>query len=350
MRPLSATEAFTPALDHTKALLRPFSLRLWLKLGFVAILAEMGGQTFVPPLGGNFNQAHDSQHFVASTAFTAGIVTIVVVAMVAAIAVWLLLFYFGSRMQLVLMDLVATRTTLVSPAWRRTAARTWRWVTLKFVCCLVVFIAMGVLFAGPIFLFVRFLSQNGQQPEAPAAIGSIIAFVFAFLVVIFIIVALTWLMRDIMLPFVLFQDAPFGEAISRTVQMVRTEPGPVCFYLFMKFVITLAAGIMAELCILFAVIACAIPTGGIGVALWFALRHSSSAGTIMMYISFGLLGLIFLTGVIAAIVCIGGATMVFYQAYALYFVGGRIPEVGYLLEPPPPQDFVPAPPPPFAPA
>ena len=33
MRPLSATEAISPAIEHTRALLQPFSLKLWLKLG-----------------------------------------------------------------------------------------------------------------------------------------------------------------------------------------------------------------------------------------------------------------------------------------------------------------------------
>ena len=44
MRRLSATEAFTPAFEHTKSMLRPLSVRLWVKLGLVAFLAEMGGQ------------------------------------------------------------------------------------------------------------------------------------------------------------------------------------------------------------------------------------------------------------------------------------------------------------------
>ena len=351
MRPLSATEAFTPALDHTKALMRPFSLRLWLKLGFVALLAEMGGQFFMPPLGGGggFRPNSGSQHFAASAGLTAAELSILLVAAVAALVVWLLLFYFGSRMQLVLMDLVATRTTLVSPAWQRTAPRTWRWIGLKFVCSLVSFAALGALLAGPIFLFVRSMPSNDSQPAAAVAVGGIIAFVATVIVAVFVMMALMWLLRDLVLPFVLFQDASFGDALSRTSQILRIEPGAVFFYLFMKFVIYLAAGIIAEICILITVLICAIPTGAIGAALWFALRHTGPGGTLVMYIGFGLLGAIFLAALIVSVVCVVGATMVFYQAYALYFIGGRIPEVGELLDPTPPQ-YVPMPPPPFAPA
>ena len=51
MRLLSATDAINPAIEHAKGLLRPFSLKLWLKIGLVAMLAEMGAQFIFPPVG-----------------------------------------------------------------------------------------------------------------------------------------------------------------------------------------------------------------------------------------------------------------------------------------------------------
>ena len=68
-----------------------------------------------------------------------------------------------------------------------------------------------------------------------------------------------------------------------------------------------------------------------------------------MYISFALLGAIALGILFVVVVCIAGAVLTFYQAYALYFVGGRIPNLGNLLQPPPPP-LMGAPLPPFAPA
>ncbi|WP_433966182.1 hypothetical protein [Tunturiibacter gelidiferens] len=49
-----------------------------------------------------------------------------------------------------------------------------------------------------------------------------------------------------------------------------------------------------------------------------------------------------------SVICIVGAILVFYQPYALYFLGGRISAVGDLLEPPPPP-FPEAAPQPFSP-
>lgn len=116
MRPLSATDAFTPALDRTKAMLQPFSLKLWLKLGLVALIAEMGMQFFVPPAG---SPSHSSSSGIgASGSVNPLLFTALIVGAVVGGILCLVFLYFGSRMQLVLMEMVATRSTLVGPSWR----------------------------------------------------------------------------------------------------------------------------------------------------------------------------------------------------------------------------------------
>jgi len=111
MRTLSATDAFTPAIERTKAILRPFSLKLWLKLGLVALIAEMGMQFIFPPVG---VPPHSSSSGIGASAggVTPLHVTVFVVVGVAMAVLGLVLIYFGSRMQLVLMEMVATRSTL----------------------------------------------------------------------------------------------------------------------------------------------------------------------------------------------------------------------------------------------
>jgi hypothetical protein len=348
MRPLSATEAISPAIEHTKTLLRPFSLGLWLKLGLVAIFAEMGGQFIAPPFG---NFSHHGSQTSGIGAIAGGITPLLVEILVAAAVVGLLiglgLLYLGSRLQLVLMDLVATRTTFVRPAWHRTASRTWRWIGGKVVFFLIVFAGVAVLAAGPILYFVRSMPAGNGQLGA-AFVGSFILFFLALFFLILLIMLAIWVLRDFVLPFILFEDASFGDALRRASALIRNEPGPVLFYLFMKVVLSMAAGIAAELCIFAVAAVAAIPTGLVAFGLWTALHHSGPFGTVTMYIGFALLGVLFVAALLVAIVCLGGATLIFYQAYALYFIGGRIPQVGILLQPPPP--FYPSmPAPPFAP-
>src|SRR5579871_6836975 len=119
MRTLSATDAFTPAIERTKAMLGPFSLKLWLKLGLVALIAESGMQLIFPPVGA---PPHSSSGIgAASGGVTPLLVSVFIVAGVALAILGLVFLYFGSRMQLVLMEMVATRSTLVGPSWRNSA-------------------------------------------------------------------------------------------------------------------------------------------------------------------------------------------------------------------------------------
>jgi hypothetical protein len=331
MRALSATEAITPAIDHVKALLTPFSLKLWLKLGLVAFLAEMSAQVAFPPIG----NAHAPA---GSAPSIAGGITLIVLVVIGVIGflIGLALFYLGSRMQLVLMDLVATRTTLVAPAWHRTASRTWRWIGLKIVFFLAIFTILGVILAVPMIYLFRSLPASNAQPPTPASFGIFtLIFVVAFFAIVVILFAI-WILRDLVLPFILFEDAPVGVALRSAGSIFSREPGSVLFYLFMKFVLCVAGGIAGELCIMLAVLVIGIPTGGVGVILWFLLHQSGPLGTAIMFVSFALLGIGFLVVFLCAILCIGGPVLIFYQAYALYFMGGRVPHLGNLLEPPPP--------------
>jgi hypothetical protein len=351
MRLLSATDAITPALEHTKALLRPFSLKLWLKLGLVAFLAEMGAQFIFPPLGnpGAHTASRTSGIGAVATQITPYLAIVFVVIGVLAFLLGLAVLYFGSRMQLVLMDLVATRTTQVTPAWHRTASRTWRWIGLKVAFFLGFFIIIGAIAFVPLFYLFRSMPPAGtQQPGANFFASFALIFVVIFLAVIVLMAAL-WILRDFVLPLILFDDADLTTALRNASFIIRREPGSVVFYLFMKFVLSLVAGIAAELCIFLTVFIAAIPLGLIGGILWFALHQAGPVGNVVMYASFALLGVVGLAFLFVAVVCIAGAVLIFYQSYALYFVGGRIPNLGNLLQPPPPPpaEFAP---PPFAPA
>jgi hypothetical protein len=356
MRLLSATEAINPAIEHAKALLRPFSLKLWLKLGLVAMLAEMGAQFFFPPFGnpGTHTSSQSSGIGALAGGITAVHVVVFVVIGVILFLFGLLFLYFGSRMQLVLMDLVATRTTLVAPAWHRTASRTWRWIGLKVAFLFGFFIIIGAIVFVLLFYLFRSMPANGtQQPGASFFASFALIFVIAFLVV-FALMAALWLLRDFVLPFILFDDAPLGIALRNASIIIRREPGSVLFYLLMKFVLSLVVGIAAELCIAISLFIASIPIGIIGFILWFALHQAGPLGAFIMYTSFALLGAIALGVLFVVVVCIAGAILTFYQAYALYFVGGRIPNLGNLLQPPPPPMPYAVPPPetqpPLAPA
>jgi hypothetical protein len=237
-------------------------------------------------------------------------------------------------MQLVLMDIVATRTTLVAPVWHRTASRTWRWIGFKIAAFLAIFAVAGMILVAPLIYFLRLMPRGNAQPGAHAFIGNVALIFLLVFTVFFVILLAIWSMRDFVLPFLLFEDATVGDAIRDAWTLIRREPGGFLFYLFMKFLLTLVAGIAAEFCIVICLLILGLPLGGVGAALWFMLHQAGLFGSAIMYISFALLGLIFFAAFAGAIICILCAVLIFYQAYTLYFLGGRIPVIGNLLQPP----------------
>jgi hypothetical protein len=336
MRPLSAIEAISPAIEHTRALLQPFSLKLWLKLGLVAGIAEAGAQFLFPPVGNHSHSSSSSSGIGAvSGGMSSAAIGVFAVVAIIAILIGLVLFYLSSRMQLVLMDIVATRTTLVAPVWNRTAPRTWRWIGLKIIAFLILFLVIGLLFVLPAYYLFHSARPGNTQSPSGVFVGSFAIFFLIALLAVFVILLVIWTLRDFVLPFLLFEDAAIGDSIQRAAALMRREPGSVAFYLFMKFLLSLVAGIAAELAILICLLILCLPLGGVAAALWFLLHHTGPFGTSVMYISFALLGLIFLAAFVCAIICILCAVLTFYQSYTLYFLGGRIPVIGNLLEPPP---------------
>lgn len=319
-------------------MLSPFSLGRTLKLGLIALLAEMGSQFLLPPFGNHVPHSNFQNSGISGIAGGLTQQTAIVLAVIGVVffLLGLTLLYFGSRMQFVLMDLVAYRTALVAPSWRKHGPRTWPWIGIKIASFLAVFAVVTAIVAWPVLHFIRSIPAGGSQPPNAAAIGN---FLFLFAIILFVVLAFMlciWALRDFVLPFVVFDGVSFRSAFSAAATLIGHEPGGVLLYFFMKFVLTLATAIAAELCILAAVLVGAIPLGLIGGAIWLLLHHAGLFGTTMIYVSFGLLTLIFFAFIVAVGVCVAGAVLLFYQAYTLYFLGGRIRTLGDLMEPPPP--------------
>lgn len=342
MRVLSAIEAISPAIDRTKSLLQPFALGRWLKLGLVALLAEMSGQFAFPPVAGIPQQ---QQHFAAPWAGATAGLTILVIAIIAIVALVtaLVLFYLGSRMRLVLMDLVATRTTLVAPAWHRTASRTWRWIGIQLIFIVAAFVVIGAVLAAPLLYFIRSARAGNNHLNVAVFLGNFAFLFLAMFLAVFIVAVVFLFLRDFVLPFILFGDARLGDAMRNAVWIARREPGSILFYFFMRFVLMIAAGLAADLCVALAALVFAIPTGAVGAVLWFTLHQSTPTVRFAMFVGFALLGVVFVAGLACAILCVSAAILIFYQSYALYFLGGRYPQLGNLLEPPPPPMISPEP-------
>ncbi|MGD0797352.1 MAG: hypothetical protein ABR910_06480 [Acidobacteriaceae bacterium] len=342
MRPLSASECISPAIERTRDLLfRPFRWGTFFKLCAVAFFAEIGGglNLNLPGRGANIHSL--------PPAFLAFIVAFAVILGLISLVIGLVLFYLGSRLQLVLVGLVATRQTFVGPVWRRVGQPTWRWIGLKLVYFFLAMIA-GAALAIPGILYL--VSKGVRLRDLPN-VGSffhlrlveIILYSAAAFVVLLIVTAAYSLLRDFAVPSIAFEDVTISEAFRRVRYLVGTEPGPVVLFLLLRMLLVFVAAIMGEMCMAIIILLSLIPFGVAGLGLWLALHNAGAAGTAAL-ISYALVGgLIFLCWVVCLSLAVFGTIYTFSQAYSLYFLGGRYPLLGDLLDrsTPPPAYFYP---------
>jgi hypothetical protein len=344
MRPLSASEAIGPALERTRDFLtRPFRWRTFFKLTAVAFFAELGGFNSSGFSRGAGNGTHG-----VPPAFLAFIIAFAVIIGVISLAIGLILLYIGSRLQLVLVELVATRQTWVAPVWRRVSSSTWRWIGLKllfFLCVLLVTLPITI----PVVLyFVHHAHDIGNGSFFSGLhIAQIILFVAAAVVVLLAIGIVFLLVRDLALPFIALEDRSISDALGRLRAIVEAEPGQVAIYVLLRILLGIIFGIIAEIAVIMILLISLIPPAIAGLVLWLAL-HKDPAGIVAL-IGLGVLGgLLFLCWAIFVGVCLVGSVLTFGQAYALYFLGGRYPLLGDLLDrstPPPAYAYTPGFPP-----
>ena len=325
MRPLSATECINPAIQRTKDVLaRPFRWSTYLKLTALAFFAEIGTGSC------NLSSPGHTRGSVLPPGLIAFLVAFAVLLGIVAVVLWLVLLYVSSRLQLVLVEIIATRHTEVSPFWRKQGDATWRWIGAKLLLLLAIlpFAAVAVV---PFVVYVIYGVRH-RISSGSAHIGVILLIIAAMLLLVLAIVVAYGILRGLAMPAMALEGVPAFEALRRAKTIVKREPGQVALFLLLQMLLTIAMAVGAEILIFFAVLISLVPVGLVGGGAWLALRHAGPGGTAVL-IGLGVaLGLMFLCWA----VCLGfgllGPVYVFSQAYSLYFLGGRYPLLGDLLD------------------
>ncbi len=351
MQILSALDAISPAFSRTKLVLfSPFRKgRTW-KLAATAYLAT-ASTIFMPfPLIYLF--------FVPSARHAGGTLLAVglLVAVLLLTAICLVCFYLFTRIRFTFFDIVLNRGEFVAPAWRRYGPQSLKWTAFKVLLGTVVTLALAAPIASYARHFFLILTsiKPGQQPSPELMAGFFAGYLLvygAFGLGFFI----SSLLSDFIVPSLALENTTLQEAFLRFGRLISGEPGQVAAYALIKlglgFAGYMGAVMVFEIVFLIAMIIVAIVAGLIGLML-----HLIGVPTAL------LIGL----GIALAIVCylffffycaviIMGTTLTFLESYTLYFLGGRYPMLGDLLDRstppaavpsmyPPPGYFMPPPP------
>ena len=327
MRPLTPIEAIRPAIDRTRDLLtRPFVWTRFLKLTALAFFAEIGSSF---SLGVPGRIGHLPVHNPAVAAVIAAFLAIFAAI---SFAVFLVLLYVGSRLQFVLLEIVATRGTVVSPLWAKYGPHTWRWIGLKAL-----FAAAAIVIAAPLLILFAVLSARhhggATAPlRSPHLSPQAAAFLASAMIGVLLAVAVYLLLRDLALPILALEHLGVFATLSRLFSIVAASPRDIAVYLLLRLVLGFAFGIGAEFAACVMLLVSALPFAVVGGILWFALHNSGPAAVAILSATVAVGTVMLLAWAAILFVVLLGAVSIFGQAYALYFLGGRYSPLGHFLD------------------
>jgi hypothetical protein len=335
MQILSALDAISPAIARTKLVLfTPFRKgRTW-KLAATGYVTLMG--TFFLPyflLGFFFIP-------MARQAGGSSGVAILVSACSAATLIYVVVFYLCSRLRFAFFDVVLNRGEFVAPAWRKYGPQSFKWTAFKVVLGTLSMAVVAVPLAAwvrhmiPIFTAMQ-VKPGQQQDTSPEVMAAIFTMYGAFFLMYFV-VGLFWfvssLLSDFIVPSLALEDTTLGEAFRRLGKLIRREPGQFTLYAAMKLVLALV-GYMAQMLAFYIVFfVVVVILGLVGIMFGYmlhALGVSTTALTVLgICVAVPVYFFLFFYVMFMAI----GTVMTFLEAYTLYFLGGRYPMLGELLD------------------
>jgi len=353
MRPLNASECISPAIARTKLVLfTPFRKgRTW-KLAATAYLCRAGTMCFPFPL---------IYLLFLPLAEHAGrlAVVLLVAGVLVATAVAVVLFYLCSRLQFAFFDIVVNRGEFVAPAWRKYGPQSLPWTGVKLL-----FGALATLAcAAPIAAFTRHIiplfqemgSMAPGQPPSPQVMKVMLGFYAGYAVLLLVFGSLfliSSLFSDFIVPSLALEDTGLPEAFRRMFELVRREPGEFTLYALLKVGLAIAVYIGVTIAWEIVLILSTVIVGIVVFLLGFLLHLAGVPAAVLTALGIVVAIAWYLFFFIYTLFFAIGAVFTFLDAYALYFLAGRYPMLGDLLDrsTPPPSFAYPASfPPPYYP-
>jgi len=334
MRILSATEAISPAIARTKLILfKPFRLgRTW-KLAATGYLSG-SASTFLPlplvylafiPIVWHDHPAGSGAAIICS-------------AVAVMMGIYIFIFYLCSRLRFAFFDIVLNRGEFVAPAWRKYGSQSRKWTLFKIALGTFLFVLLAIplipLIRHFFVVFDKTQPFNGQDPSPAfaAALFTIYGTLFLVYIVIGLFALANSLLSDFVVPSLALEDTSLAEAFRRAGRLVRNEPGAVFVYALMKAVVFLVGGMASAIffyIFLFVVVLVASILGFVG---YFILHLLHVPREVMVGLAIAVGFLLYISTIFYGTFFASGTLYTLTESYALYFLGGRYPLLGDLLD------------------
>jgi hypothetical protein len=337
--PLSAVDVIGPAFERMKRqLFMPFRLGQWVRFAIVGFLAgEMGsggGCSTRFPFNSPAQQSPPIPRM--GFPFPSGPLILIAVCILVVLVFFLAIafIYVSSRMRFVLFDSVLAGQCRIREFWSRRGNLAIRYFVWQILFSLFGVIALILLIGVPLaFAYGVGWFSSPSSHLLPLILGGIVLGL-AFFAAIIVFAVVQVLVKDFVVPQMVFEDVTVGEGWRRLWTMIKLETGSFAGYVGMKIVLALAAAILLGIVALIVILVLLIPIGGVGA---FTILGGRAAGltwnplTIAIAIVVGAIVLaVFL--LVAALISV--PAIVFFPSYSIYFFAERYPALRAVLYPP----------------
>lgn len=347
MQRLNAIDALTPAFTRAHELLfQPFRVgRSW-KLAAAQYFGQVGAFFAPMPLMLLLIPSSDMDLGIARP--------ILAVLFSVATLVFFGVFYLGLRMQFVNFEMVVTRSTFIGPMWRRYAARVWPVLGFKVLMGTILSVALAPFLWKSMAKLIQIMMHMPQftpgQPPDPAffqsTFGQIMSLEGIMMSGFLLIKLVSTSFEDFVLPFYILEDIRLTSAIRRGLAAFAADPLHFILYLVLKpilFIVGFIIQYVSMLLLSIPIIIIAVIVAIVGIAISTAMGGSGGPGHILGFAA----GVVLYLALIAAMIWyqIGtvGYLSTLLEAYGAYFLGGRYPLLGNMLEAGPGAPFTPPP-------
>ena len=341
-------DAISAAFERTKNIMfRPMHYRVWWRFAVLALLTGEGAG------GGGFNRmldmpsrsrGHLFKGFASSPStwwldrFAPGMIAAAIVVACLVVVVFL---FISSVMRFVLFDAVVRGRVALRAGWRRWKAEGAQFFVLHLVYGLFMLLTSAAILLIPL---VPIFSHGGFE-LARMEWGGVLTVIFGFVVLLVWMGALLiiWvLLKDFLVPMMALEGLPPMEAVRKLRHLVNRNFASFAGYIGMKIVLTIGAGIIFGILDFIVVAICLIPVGilaaiFIAIGAGIGLTWSNPLAIILVIVGMG----IAITVVAYLIALVNSPAVVFFQSYAIHYLGPRYLPLDAVLNPAPPTPPVP---------
>lgn len=340
--------AFAHAADQ---LAEPFRLGEWARLALLGLatgeLSSGGGcnsfiPTKIPHTSRSFLEPGDVLHGI-DPALMASVLMVLILGTLVLGLVWI---YVSSVSRFMLFEAVLQKHCgPLGESWQRWQGPGMSYFWWQLGLGIAGLAVAGILFF-PLLIPVLAVLRSHRQP-GPELLLAFLPMAAVFMIFALLMHLIAVLAKDFVVPIMALDGVGVFEGWRRFLPMLKGSPGSYAGYIGMKIVLAIGASVVFGIAALIAALFVLLPTGIAAVMIAIAAKGMGLAWDVFTITAAIVAGTILLCVLLYAVAFACVPIVVFFPAYAMYFLAERYPTLHARLypsyPPPPAPPLVPAP-------